>query len=154
MSLAFTLASGGNFTTAQADCMNGEHHSSCGENCAHMKKTKKHASQAKGGDAASGTVVGSPITLSAMRSLAEVAKNPAQFKDQEVLIQAQVSKVCEKSGCWMKVQEGKTEMRVVFKEDRFNFPSNAVNKKAKIQGTLKVYGESDFSLHASGLQIL
>ncbi len=83
------------------------------------------------------SVFGQPISLKTPITLAEA--NEAQLKDgssQEVLIQTEIKTVCQKKGCWMKVSDGKTEMRITFKDYGFFIPKDSGGRKVLAQGQI------------------
>lgn len=57
--------------------------------------------------------------------------------DKIVLIEGEVSAVCQVKGCWMGFKSNDGDVRVTFKNYDFFVPTNIVGKTAKAEGTLK-----------------
>lgn len=85
-----------------------------------------------------GQAVGEPMeTRSAVR-LAKVEKSPEDYFDRTLLVEAEVTAVCQNSGCWMKVEDGGASAMVRWEEGcggRYAFPADAVGKRVLIQGS-------------------
>ncbi|MCS6796389.1 MAG: DUF4920 domain-containing protein [Raineya sp.] len=68
----------------------------------------------------------------------EVKQLPALMKDKQTLnikLKGKIEEVCQKKGCWMKMDLGNgTSMRIKFKDYGFFVPKNAAGKTAIIEG--------------------
>lgn len=69
--------------------------------------------------------------------LAEVTKNFDKFKGQNVAILGNVKKVCEMSGCWFEMADGKDAVRITMKDYGFTVPKEIVNKQVKVVGVME-----------------
>lgn len=67
-------------------------------------------------------------------SLADAAKS--LDKEKEVVIQAKIGTVCQVSGCWITLEDGKTSARVTYNHGFF-LPKKAGSRMALVQG--KIY---------------
>lgn len=65
--------------------------------------------------------------------------------DKKIALQGNVSKVCQKSGCWMIIQDDETIARVTFKDYGFFMPKDIPGKTVKMEGVLshKTMSEKD-----------
>lgn len=85
-----------------------------------------------------GQVVGEPIVAQETHRFAVVDAEPAKFYEKTVLVEATVTAVCKKKGCWMKVEDqGKVAM-VRWESGcggQYVFPMDAVGKRVVIQGS-------------------
>ncbi|MBY0554399.1 DUF4920 domain-containing protein [bacterium] len=62
-----------------------------------------------------------------------------QFKKdpkKTFLIEAQVDKVCQKSGCWMTLKSKTSDLRITFKDYSFFVPLTLAGKTVLVEGTL------------------
>jgi hypothetical protein len=69
-------------------------------------------------------------------SLKEALAKKDELKDKEILLKAKVATVCQASGCWLTLKEGKTEVRVTFANYSFFVPKDSAAKEAVMQGKL------------------
>ena len=82
---------------------------------------------------------GAPFTTTAKDtvSLAQIAATAEQMNGKTVRIDATVTSVCKKKGCWMGVKDAQgTVARVTFKDYAFFLPKNAMGGKVDIEGVL------------------
>lgn len=82
---------------------------------------------------------GTPVTIEKSVSLTEAATQPLK---QEVLINGKIQKVCKEKGCWMNVTDGKTEMRMTFKDYAFFVPKDSDGRSVRAQGWIEEKEES------------
>lgn len=66
-----------------------------------------------------------------------VVKNYEKYKTQTILTSGTVKKVCEKMGCWFVLEDGKTQVRVLMKDNGFSVPANLVGKRVKMLGSIQ-----------------
>lgn len=68
----------------------------------------------------------------------EVKNLPTMMKDKQTLnvkLKGKIEEVCQKKGCWMKMDLGNgSSMRIKFKDYGFFVPKNAAGKTAIIEG--------------------
>jgi Domain of unknown function (DUF4920) len=69
--------------------------------------------------------------------LSEVTQNFAKYKGQTVSILGSVKKVCEMSGCWFEMADGKEAVRITMKDYGFTVPKDIVNKPVKVVGVME-----------------
>ncbi len=68
--------------------------------------------------------------------LGDVVKNFEQYKDKKVVLSTEVKEVCAKEGCWMKIEDQKTVVRVMMKNHGFKVPTDIKNKTVLVEGVL------------------
>lgn len=72
-----------------------------------------------------------------VKFLAEDAQAmPQAFTEDEIIIKTNVTEVCPKKGCWMKIKGNapSEELRVTFKDYGFFVPTNLVGKEVALKG--------------------
>ncbi len=72
-----------------------------------------------------------PIALSAL------VANPEDYADKSVVVEARVSEVCQKKGCFFIAQDGATTVRVSFKDYSFFVPTDISGRDVTMVGVLK-----------------
>ncbi len=82
------------------------------------------------------TSFGEKISQSQALTLSEAVKSYPKNEKKEILVTGKVVKVCEKSGCWMSLQDGKTQVRTLFKDYGFFVPKEINGKTVQVQGIL------------------
>ena len=95
-----------------------------------------------------GETVGEPIASREIVSLAVVHETPPQFFERTLLVEAEAVAVCEKAGCWMKVQDQDATAMVRWESGcggKYKFPGEIVGKRILIQGSFypKTISEED-----------
>lgn len=85
-----------------------------------------------------GHAIGEPIVRQDSVRFAVVDADPPAFFERTVLVEATVTAVCQKAGCWMQVaDEGRTAL-VRWETGcggRYAFPPGAVGRRVLIQGS-------------------
>lgn len=86
------------------------------------------------------TVYGKPLTLQESVSVSEILRTPEVFKGKRVVVEGEISEVCQKKGCWINVRdpEGLGELRVKVEDDVIVFPKDAKGKRVKAEGIISV----------------
>lgn len=79
---------------------------------------------------------GGPVTVTETTPLADALANPESYKGKEIAVEAEVVKACMKKGCWMILRDGKSEVRVTFKDYGFFVPKDLANRRARVQGVV------------------
>ena len=86
----------------------------------------------------SGEHVGEPIAAQAVLPLATVDAEPAKYFEQTLLVEATVTNVCAKMGCWMQVEDQGHTAMVRWESGcggKYKFPTEAIGKRVLIQGS-------------------
>jgi hypothetical protein len=78
----------------------------------------------------------SPITLKDQVALTDILSSPKDNVKKEILTSGTVKKVCEKKGCWLRLQAGEKEVRVTFKDYGFFVPPTLLDQQILVQGEL------------------
>ena len=82
------------------------------------------------------THYGTKPNLSKLTKLDAARKNFENIKGETLLVEGQVTKVCEKKGCWMSIKDGSVQMRVKFKGYSFFVPKDLQDRKVRVQGQM------------------
>ncbi len=73
----------------------------------------------------------------------KVAASHGGGKARTVRVNGTVASVCQKSGCWMVLQDGDTRARVFTKQKKFFLPITIAGKKASVEGKLQAHTISE-----------
>ena len=109
------------------------------------------------GTLALGERITSPIV-----PLAEVAKDPARFKDRVFATSGKITAVCQEMGCWMQLEDAAGSAHIRMHGHTFFVPKTAPGHVARVQATLvQSAGDTDcedgksakLQLDATGVEI-
>lgn len=82
-------------------------------------------------------VFGAPLDADAKSaSLETLLDNPADYLDTSVRVEARISQVCQKKGCFMIASAGDRAVRISFKDYAFFVPTDTSGKTVTLTGTL------------------
>jgi hypothetical protein len=98
-----------------------------------------HASADKDKPAATANAksVGEPIKADAkVVALADVMKDPTQFKGKSFVTTGTVTAVCQEMGCWMEIKDESGTAHVKMAGEKFSVPKTSAGHKARVAGTL------------------
>ncbi len=87
-----------------------------------------------------GQVFGAPIAIESPTKLTAIIQSPDQYRDRPVLIEGEVTGVCQEMGCWMDVREGEGGAHIRMAGHKFFVPKNAMGKRALVQGVVAKAG--------------
>ena len=95
-----------------------------------------------------GRTVGEAVHTKDIVALAVVDASPSDYFEQTLLVEAEAIAVCEKKGCWMKVQDADASAMVRWEAGcggKYAFPTEIVGKRILIQGSFypKTISEED-----------
>ncbi|MEM9402192.1 MAG: DUF4920 domain-containing protein [Pseudomonadota bacterium] len=80
---------------------------------------------------------GRPLVVDTdVHSLAEVMSRAEQLLDRRVLVEARVSRVCQKKGCFFIATDGDNVVRVSFRDYGFFVPTDIGSKSVLLDGSL------------------
>lgn len=85
-----------------------------------------------------GAVYGAKPQLNDTLSLAEVQKKAAQLEGQDVRIAGNITGICPKKGCWLRLVDGDQEVFVKFKDYSFFVPRHLSGHPVALEGRVKV----------------
>jgi hypothetical protein len=89
------------------------------------------------GDSTAEETFGGPITLERTTAVdVGTVVGSADLHDRPVLVRGSIIDVCSKKGCWLVVTDGKTQMRVTFKDYGFFVPKNSAGRTVLLQGVV------------------
>ncbi len=83
---------------------------------------------------------GKPLTLKKATPIAELLAKPEAFKDKTVMLDGEITEVCQKKGCWIKVKDASSdqEVQVKVEDDVIVFPKDGKGKKVRAEGVVSV----------------
>ncbi|MEX2115465.1 MAG: DUF4920 domain-containing protein [Bacteroidota bacterium] len=83
---------------------------------------------------------GKSLTLKKATPIAELLGKAESFKGQTVLLDGEITEVCQKKGCWIKMKDGssETEVQVKVEDDVIVFPKDGKGKKIRTEGVVSV----------------
>ncbi len=82
-------------------------------------------------------IFGAPLNEDASpASLRSILDSPAQFVGSAVRVEAQISQVCQRKGCFMIATSGEGAIRISFKDYAFFVPTDTGGKTVTLTGTV------------------
>jgi len=82
-------------------------------------------------------IFGAPLNVDAAAvPLGALLENPAEFVGASVRVEAHISQVCQKKGCFMIATSGEGAMRISFKDYAFFVPTDTGGKTVTFTGTV------------------
>jgi hypothetical protein len=93
---------------------------------------------------------GAGVDLTKATPLAAVAKRVKELHGRPVRVDGLLKDVCRKKGCWVVLRDGKSEVRVKFRDYAFFVPRDASGRRAIVQGivTEKTISEAEAKHYA------
>ena len=85
-----------------------------------------------------GVVVGEELRPQPVVGFAAVDADPSAYFERTVLVEATVTAVCKKVGCWMQIEDGGRTAMVRWETGcggKFAFPAEAIGRRVLVQGT-------------------
>ena len=80
---------------------------------------------------------GAPLNQDASpTSLASILESPAEFVGSAVRVDAEISEVCQRKGCFMVATSGEGAIRISFKDYAFFVPTDTGGKTVTLTGTV------------------
>lgn len=91
--------------------------------------------------------IGEAVTAGPPVTLAEIRKDPTQYFDRTLLVEATAAAVCQAKGCWLTLTDGDGEPIWVRWSSgcggEYSFPKDASGKRMLVQGSLYAKTISD-----------
>lgn len=83
---------------------------------------------------------GKSLTVKKATPIAELLAKPESFKGQKILVDGEITEVCQKKGCWIKLKDpsSETEVQVKVEDDVIVFPKDSKGKKVRAEGVVSV----------------
>jgi hypothetical protein len=82
-------------------------------------------------------IFGAPLDADArLTSLAALLDNPDEYVNTAVRVEARISQVCEKKGCFMIATAGSKAVRISFRDYSFFVPTDTGGKTVTLTGTV------------------
>lgn len=85
-----------------------------------------------------GVHFGEPLEPRPALPYSVVVSSPSDHLERTLLVEATVTAVCKKKGCWMQVEDGGETAMVRWEsgcDGKYAFPADAVGKRVRIQGS-------------------
>jgi hypothetical protein len=85
-----------------------------------------------------GVVVGEELRPRSVVAFATVDADPSAYFERVLLVEATVTAVCKKVGCWMQIEDQGRRAMVRWETGcggKFAFPAEAVGRRVLVQGT-------------------
>jgi hypothetical protein len=79
---------------------------------------------------------GKEITLKKALSVQEAVKHPQKYRDEIILLEGNITDVCQMKGCWLMLTQGDRTIRIKFKDYSFFVPKDSHGKRARVEGKL------------------
>ena len=81
---------------------------------------------------------GTPLPEAAeVLNLSQLLATPDDFLGRSVQVDTRIARVCQKKGCFFIAQDGKSAVRVSFKDYGFFIPTDAGGKRVRLAGVLQ-----------------
>lgn len=80
---------------------------------------------------------GKEITSKQAIALDKILSNYEKYENKDVVMEAEVEKVCAKKGCWMTLQGSEKTFRVKFHDYSYFVPLSLIGKKVWVEGIVK-----------------
>lgn len=83
---------------------------------------------------------GKSLMVKKATPIAELLGKPELFEGQKVLLEGEITEVCQKKGCWIKLKDAssETEIQVKVEDDVIVFPKDGKGKKVRAEGVVSV----------------
>lgn len=90
--------------------------------------------------AAQAEMTSTDVTMTEVTPLADLMASPDQYVGKTVLIEGHVTGRCAHSGCWISLDTGDPENRLIVRteDESFVFAADCVDKDVLVQGSLMV----------------
>lgn len=85
-----------------------------------------------------GVVVGEELVPRPVVAFQQVDADPSAYFERTVLVEANVTAVCKKAGCWMQIEDAGRTAMVRWETGcggKFTFPLEAIGRRVLIQGS-------------------
>ncbi len=94
--------------------------------------------------------LGQGVSLKTATSVKEILANPDKFLGKDVMIDGEMTSVCQMAGCWVMVKDASSEQPIMVKvqDGVIVFPKDGAGKKIVVQG--KVEKVSDEAQQEAG----
>jgi hypothetical protein len=83
--------------------------------------------------------LGKGVSLKTATPIKAILAEPDKFLDKEVMIEGEMTKVCQMAGCWVMVKDASSEEPIMVKvpDGVIVFPKDGAGKKVAAQGKLE-----------------
>jgi hypothetical protein len=81
---------------------------------------------------------GKPITLSESTRVSAILADPDAFDGKLVLVEGEITEVCEMMGCWIMVRDGDDLIRFKVDDGVIEFPMEAKGRMVRAEGIVSV----------------
>lgn len=83
--------------------------------------------------------LGQGVSLKMATPVKEILANPEKFLGQDVMIDGEMTQVCQMAGCWVMVKDASSEEPIMIKvqDGVIVFPKDGAGKKITVQGKVE-----------------
>ena len=83
---------------------------------------------------------GKSLSLKKATPISDLLSKPESYKGKTVMLEGEITEVCQKKGCWIKVRDSSsdTEVQVKVEDDVIVFPKDGKGKKVRVEGVASV----------------
>jgi len=83
--------------------------------------------------------LGKAIDVKSPTTIKEILSNPDKYVGKEVVIEGEITSVCQRQGCWIDVRDPSSPepMQVKVNDGEIVFPKDSAGKKVAAQGTVE-----------------
>jgi hypothetical protein len=83
--------------------------------------------------------LGKPLDIKTATPITEILANPEKYLGKDVMIEGEITSVCQKQGCWIDVRGASSPevMRVKVNDGEIVFPKDSAGKKVAAQGRVE-----------------
>jgi hypothetical protein len=123
--------------------------------CSHGGDAKSNAAQpAPSAAAPAGTLALGERITSPLVPLADIARDPARYRDRVVATSGRVTSVCREMGCWMELEDASGKAHVRMHGHTFFVPKTSPGHLARVQATIiKPAGADDDCQEKAGSSV-
>ncbi len=83
--------------------------------------------------------LGNGVTIKTATPVKDILANPEKYLGKEIMVQGEITKVCQMAGCWVMIKDASSPEGIMVKVDDgvIVFPKDGAGKKISAQGKLE-----------------
>ncbi len=84
-------------------------------------------------------ILGKGVSIKTATPVKEILANPEKFLGKDVMIDGEMTKVCQMAGCWVMVKDASSDESIMVKvpDGVIVFPKDGAGSKVAVQGKLE-----------------